>query len=165
MRKTTLKWTWTTSKQRAMNINYAVGLLMAALIGLYTWRAYLQKDEPPPSALPWVPIDVRKTKVYVSQTRDAGMYIERQRRTAIIGNPTLTPGYKGSMNGSLEWNFLTGICVCPPRGAPICGPPAPVIWSNGDADDTICDNVDAGGAFGGYEVVDFGGADANVCDV
>lgn len=148
-----------------MNINYAVGLLMAAIVGLYTWRAYLQKDSSPAPELPWVPIDVRKTKVYVSQTRDAGMFIERQRREAIIRNPTLRPGYRDSTNGSLEWNFLTGICVCPPRGEPICGPPEPVIWSDGGATDAICDNVDAGGAFGGYDVVDFGGAGANVCDV
>ena len=143
-----------------MNINAAVLWLMVAIVGLYSWRAYLHQDEPPPSLLPWVPIDVRKTKVYVSQTKDAGMYTEFQRRTAIIGNPSRGVSYKDSTNGSLEFG-LTGICVCPPRQ--VCGPPEPVIWSNGDADDTICDNVDAGGAFGGYDVIDFGGAAGNVC--
>ena len=143
-----------------MNINAAVLWVMVAIVGLYSWRAYLHQDEPPPSLLPWVPIDVRKTKVYVSQTKDAGMYTEFQRRTAIIGNPSRGVSYKDSTNGSLEFG-LTGICVCPPRQ--VCGPPEPVIWSNGDADDTICDNVDAGGAFGGYDVIDFGGAAGNVC--
>jgi hypothetical protein len=144
-----------------MNINAAVLWVMVAIVGLYSWRAYLHQDEPPPSLLPWVPIDVRKTKVYVSQTKDAGMYTEFQRRTAIIGNPSRGVSYKDSTNGSLEFG-LTGICVCPPRQ--VCGPPEPVIWSNGDADDTICDGVDAGGAFGGYDVIDFGGAAGNVCE-
>lgn len=144
-----------------MNINAAVLWLMVAIVGLYSWRAYLHQDDPPPSHLPWVPIDVRKTKVYVSQTKDAGMYTEFQRRTAIIGNPTRGVSYKDSTNGSLEYG-LTGICICPKE---VCPPdPAPVIWSNGDADDTICDGVDAGGAFGGYDVVDFGGAAGNVCE-
>lgn len=144
-----------------MNINAAVLWVMVAIVGLYSWRAYLHQDEPPLSLLPWVPIDVRKTKVYVSQTKDAGMYTEFQRRTAIIGNPSRGVSYKDSTNGSLEFG-LTGICVCPPRQ--VCGPPEPVIWSNGDADDTICDGVDAGGAFGGYDVIDFGGAAGNVCE-
>ncbi len=147
-----------------MNINAVALWVLAAILGLYTWRAYLHQDEPPPSALPWVPIDVRKTKVYVSQTKDAGMFVEFQRRIANIRNRPLIPSYKGSDNGYLDYG-LTGICVCP---APETGcPPAPnVIWSDGDADDEICDNVDAGGAFGGYDIVDFGGAaGGNVCDV
>lgn len=143
-----------------MNINAAAIWLMIAVLGLYTWRAYLHQDDPPPSGLPWVPIDVRKTKVYVSQTKDAGMYTEFQRRTAIIGNPTRGVSYKDSTNGSLEYG-LTGLCVCP--GKPPCGDPEPVIWSDGVAADTICDIVDAGGAGGMYETIDFGGAAGNVC--
>lgn len=143
-----------------MNINAAVAWILAAVIGLYAWRAFLHQEDPPPSGLPWVPIDVRKTKVYVSQTKDAGMFVELQRRLAILQNKPLVPSYKGSDNGSLEYG-LTGLCVCP--AGVICGPPAPVIWSNGDADDEICDVVDAGGAGGMYDVVDFGGAAGNVC--
>ena len=142
-------------------------LLIAMAVALLSHVAYAYtffSQQSIPTELPWVPIQVGKTKVYTNQTRDAGMYIERQRRIAIIQNQSGNVGYKGSTNGSLEWNFLTGICVCPPRG-PVC-PPAPnVIWSDGDANDEICDIVDAGGAFGGYDVVDFGGADANVCDI
>jgi hypothetical protein len=146
-----------------MSINLLVMGLLALVVGSYTWKAWSAgPDTPDPTFLPFVPIDVRKTKVYVSQTRDAGMYIERQRRTAIIGNPTRLVGYKDSTNGSLEFG-LTGVCVCPPKQ--VCGPPKPVIWSNGDADDAICDTVDAGGAFGLYDEIDFGGAaDGNVCD-
>jgi hypothetical protein len=145
-----------------MDINLLMIGLMALVIGYQAYNAYLSMDEPPKPNLPWVPIDVRKTKHYVSQTRDAGMYIERQRRVAIIGNRPLFPSYKGSTNGSLEY-YLTGICVCPPKD--VCPPdPAPVVWSAGDADDQICDNVDAGGAFGMYDVVDFGGAAGNVCE-
>jgi hypothetical protein len=145
-----------------MGINTAILSMLGAMLLWMSVRAFLRvEDGKEPNLLPWVPIDVRKTKVYVSQTRDAGMYIERQRRTAIIGNPTLKPSYQGSTNGSLE-SFLTAICVCPPRA--VCPPePLPVVWSNGDADDEICDVVDAGGAFGGYEAVDSGGAVGNVC--
>lgn len=147
-----------------MNINFIVLGLLTAIIGLYSWRAFLHQDEPPPSQLPWVPIDANKPRSFVNKTSDAGLHIERVRRTAIIGNPSGSVSYKGSTNGSLEWNFLTSVCVCPPR-KPICPPAAPVVWSNGDADDEICDNVDAGGAFGGYDVIDFGGAVGNDCDV
>jgi len=148
-----------------MNINVIVVALLSAVIGLYSWRAFLHQDEPPPSQLPWVPLDVNKPRSFVNKTSDAGLHIERVRRTAIIGNPSGAVSYKGSTNGSLEWNFLTSVCVCPPRGT-VCPPePAHVIWSNGDANDEICDVVDAGGAFGGYEVVDGGGATGNVCDV
>lgn len=147
-----------------MNINVLVVALLTTIIGLYSWRAFLHQNDPPPSQLPWVPIDANKPRSFVNKTNDAGLYIERVRRTAIIGNPSGSVSYKGSTNGSLEWNFLTSICVCPPRGNVCPAEPTPVIWSNGDADDQICDIVDAGGAFGGYEVVDAGGAFGNVCD-
>ena len=148
-----------------MNINVLVVALLTTIIGLYSWRAFLHQNEPPPSQLPWVPIDANKPRSFVNKTNDAGLYIERVRRTAIIGNPSGSVSYKGSTNGSLEWNFLTSVCVCPTRKGEVCPPePTPVIWSNGDADDDICDIVDAGGAFGGYDVVDGGGAFGNVCD-
>jgi hypothetical protein len=137
---------------------------MVVFVGYHAVQAYLSPKDPDKPILPWVPIDVRRTKHYVSQTRDAGMYIERQRRVAIIGNKPLYPSYKGSTNGSLEY-YLTGICVCPIAPVPVCPPdPEKVIWSDGDADDAICDNVDAGGAFGMYDAIDFGGAAGNVCD-
>ena len=147
-----------------MNINVLVAALLTAIIGLYSWRAFLHQNEPPPSQLPWVPIDANKPRSFVNKTSDAGLHIERVRRTAIIGNPSGAVSYKGSTNGSLEFNFLTSICVCPPKQ--VCPPePIPVIWSDGDANDEICDNIDAGGAFGGYDVVDFGGAVGNDCVV
>jgi hypothetical protein len=90
------------------------------------------------------------------------MFIERTRRAAILSNPSTFFSYKASTNGYLE-HGLTGILVGLPK--PVC-PVAPnVVWSDGDADDNICDNVDAGGAFGGYDVIDFGGAAGNDCDV
>jgi hypothetical protein len=144
-----------------MNINLLVLGVMFTLLGLYSWKAYTT-PESTPNFLPWVPIQVGKQRSFVNQTRDAGMFIERTRRTAIISNQSFIPSYKGSTNGYLEYG-LSGICVCPPK--PVC-PVAPnVVWSDGDADDVICDNIDAGGAFGGYDVVDFGGAAGNDCDV
>lgn len=151
-----------------ININIGiVGLLIVAL-GLHITYAYFSLDKPRPEGHPLlVPIQVGKTKTYVSQTRDAGMYIERTRRLAIIGGGCESAprfGYKDSTNGSLEYFFISGLCPArPPK--PLCpSEPTPVVWSNGDADDQICDIVDAGGAFGGYEVVDAGGAVGNVCD-
>ena len=144
-----------------MNINLLVLGVMFTILGLYSWKAYTT-PESTPNFLPWVPIQVGKQRSFVNQTRDAGMFIERTRRTAIISNQSFIPSYKGSTNGYLEYG-LSGICVCPPK--PVC-PVAPnVVWSDGDADDEICDNIDAGGAFGGYDAVDFGGAAGNDCDV
>lgn len=141
------------------------GLLIVALSLMIT-NAFFNMDKPPPSELPWVPIDVRKSRSFHSQTRDAGLYIEATRRKAIIGNPNLKVGYKGSTNGSLEWNFLTGICVCPSRGPPVCPlEPESVIWSADGADGDICDIVDGGAADGIYDVIDLGGAEGNVCDL
>ena len=145
-----------------MNINVIVLGLLFTVLGFYSWRAYLHQNDAPPSFLPWVPIQVGKERSFVNQTKDAGMFIERTRRTAIISNPSTFFSYKASTNGYLEQG-LTGICVCPPK--PIC-PVAPnVVWSDGDADDEICDIVDSGGAFGMYDAVDFGGAAGNDCDV
>ncbi len=146
-----------------MNINILVMGILTLILGGYAWKAYMTPvDAPSPHFLPFVPLDVRKNKVYVSQTKDAGMFIERQRRVAIIGNSSRLVGYKGADNGSLEFG-LTGICICPPKQ--VCpAEPDPVIWDANGADPEICDIVDAGGAFGGYEEVDFGGAADNVCE-
>ena len=112
--------------------------------------------------LPFVPIDVRKTKVYVSQTRDASMFIERQRRVAIIGNRPGVFSSKDTSNGYMEY-FLSAICVCPPKD--VC-PPAPnVIFDGGNATSEVCDIVDGGNADTEADVVDFGNAFTNVCDV
>ena len=153
-----------------MNINVLVIALLTTVIGLYSWRAFLHQNEPPPSQLPWVPIDANKHRSFVNKTSDAGMFIERTRRCTIINSGrggATSFKQKGSTNGSLEYYFLTGVCPGRPLPVgPICPPyPENVIWSNGDADDEICDNIDAGGAFGGYDVVDFGGAVGNDCDV
>jgi len=146
-----------------MSINLLVMGLLALVVGSYTWKAWSAgPDTLPPSFLPFTPIPVGKSTVYVSKTKDASMYIERQRRVAILQNRPFRPSYKGFTNGSVEVG-LSGLILPPQK--PVCGPPKPVIWSNGDADDAICDTVDAGGAFGLYDEIDFGGAaDGNVCD-
>ena len=148
-----------------MSLNLLVMGGLILMLGSFAWTAWSRgPDAPEPNFLPFVPMDTRTTKVYVSKSRDASMYTEAQRRVAIIGNPARLVGFKGSTNGSLEFG-LTSICVCPPKDTDLCpADPEPVIWSNGDADDPICDVVDAGGAFGLYEAVDFGGATGNVCD-
>jgi hypothetical protein len=146
-----------------MNINAIVMGLMALMLGAFAWKAWtMPSDAHMHHFLPFVPIDVRKTKVYVSQTRDAGMFTERQRRVAVIGNRQGTFSYKDSTNGYLEY-ALTALCVCPPKD--VC-PPAPnVIWDGGNATSEVCDIVDGGNAYTEADTVDFGNAQANVCDV
>jgi hypothetical protein len=143
-----------------MDINILVLGLMALLLGSYAWKAWTTPtDAPPPNFLPFVPIDVRKTKVYVSATKDASMYTERARREAVIRNPQGVYSYKGSTNGSLEWNFLTSVCVCPDRTAKVC--PAPeFVADGGNATSDVCDVIDGSGE----DVLDFGDSAANVCD-
>ena len=144
-----------------MNINYIVLGLMSLVVGFFTWKSYFRVDDTAPSLLPWVPIDVRKNKVYVSQTRDAGMFIERQRRMAVLKNPSHRFGNKSSTNGYLEY-ALTALCYCP---AGICPPAPDVIWDGGNATSEVCDIVDGGNAYTEAEVDDFGNAFTNVCDV
>ncbi len=143
-----------------MNINVLVMGILALILSGYAWKAYTTPvDAPAPNFLPFVPIDVRKTKIYVSPTKDASMYTERARRTAIISNPQGVYSYKGSTNGSLEWNFLTSVCVCPPRNPQVCPPPE-YIADAGNATSDVCDILDGSGT----EVLDFGDSGANVCD-
>jgi hypothetical protein len=141
-----------------MGINAIVLGLMAIAILLYSIQSY-QTAEKVPTDLPWVPIQAGKTRSFHSQTRDASMYTERMRRTAIISNPDLIVGNKSSTNGSLEWNFLTGICVCPPRGKkPIC----PTIYESVDGqyvDADSCNVLDGMGT----EIADFGDAFTDTC--
>jgi hypothetical protein len=147
-----------------MNINFIAVGLMTLLMGFYTWKAW----STPPDAhiqhfLPFTPIDVRKTKIYVSQTRDAGMYIERQRRVAIIGNRSDKFGVnKDTSNGYMDY-FLSAICVCPPKE--VCPPAPDAIWDGGNATSEVCDIVDGGDAYTEADAVDFGNAFTNVCEV
>ena len=147
-----------------MNINYIVLGVLALVAAFFTSKSYFRLDDSVPSQLPWVPIDVRKNKVYVSQTRDAGMFTERQRRVAIIGNKPGVFSYKDSTNGYLEY-ALTAILASPFIPTPVC-PPAPnVIWNGGNATSEVCDIVDGGTAFSDADAVDFGNAFTNVWDV
>lgn len=162
-----------------MSLNLIALGLMLAFVGYHAVQAYLSPGDPDKPKLPWVPIDVRKTKHYVSQTKDAGMYIERVRRVAIIQNQPLSPSYKGSTNGSLEYYLTAIISGYRPR-------PCPVTFGLVDGqyvDTTGCDVLDGMGSeiadFGNaftddcpgvcppaiYETQEGGDATANVCDV
>ncbi len=146
-----------------MDINILAMGLMTLVLGYYTWKAWTTpSDAHIQHFLPFTPIDVRKTKVYVSKTRDAGMYTERARRVAVIGNKDRGFSYKGSTNGYLD-AFLTAICVCPPKE--VCPPAPDVGWDGGNATSEVCDIVDGGDAYTEAEAVDFGDAFTNVCDV
>ena len=135
-----------------MGLN-AIALGILALVILYhAYTVFLNREAPPPSPLP-VPVQTHKSRSFHSQTRDAGLFTEGVRRRAIIGNPDLRVGYKGSTNGSLEWNFITGLCSGCIRGAPKC----PVVFDTTDGgyyDANSCDVLDGMG----QDTLDLGGA-------
>ena len=141
-----------------MNINLIVLGVLFTLLGLYSWKAYTTSSGSTPNFLPWVPIQVGKQRSFVNQTRDAGMHTEWMRRAAIISNPRGVYSYKGSTNGSLEWNFLTSICVCPLER--VC-PFHPTVDDGGNATSDVCDYLDGNGD----EVFDSGDAGPKGCDL
>ena len=124
-----------------MGINTWVVGLITIFLGLHATYAFLSLDKPRgPANLPWVPIQVGKTRSFHSQTRDASMFTERQRRVAIIGANhcgvgMVPPGQKHFSNGVME-TFLTGICAVVPSVKPPTPPtpptPPPVTtgWDN-----------------------------------
>ena len=140
-----------------MGLN-AIAIGLIALVALYhAYTLYMNRDAPPPSPLP-VPVQTHKSRSFHSQTRDAGLFTEGVRRKAIIGNPTLKVGHKGSTNGSLEWNFLTGLCSGCVRGT-FCALPPEYIADAGNATSEVCDILDGSGE----EILDFGDSGTNVC--
>ena len=103
-----------------MRFSLTINTLFLSLLGLFISYNVLKYYttptdvyQPPIGALP-VPIEVGKSKVYVSKERDASMATEARRRRAIIGSNgcAVRPkfGYSGSTNGSLETFFISGLC-------------------------------------------------------
>lgn len=130
-----------------MNINVIVVALMTAIVGLYSWKAFLHQNEPPPSQLPWVPIDANKHRSFVNQTRDAGMFTERTRRVAILGanncGVDMKPPFQKHFSNGVVETFLTGICAVTkavplPPLPPI--PPSPSFEFDTTIDGTSADN-------------------------
>ncbi len=126
---------------------------MTVIIGLNSWRAYLHQDDVMPTKLPWVPIQVGKQRSFVNQQRDAGMYVEKVRRSAILTNQSHLFSHKDSTNGYLEYG-LTSILVAPPK--PVLLPES--NWDAGNAESEIPDVIDGGNAFSLFDVIDFGSA-------
>jgi len=101
-----------------MRFNLTINTIFLSLLGLFigynVLNYYLTPTnvyQPPIGALP-VPIEVGKSKIYVSKERDASMRTEYMRRRTIIGSnsgPIKKFGYSGSTNGSLETFFLSSI--------------------------------------------------------
>jgi hypothetical protein len=140
-----------------MGLN-AIALGLLALVVLYhSYTLFLNREAPPPSPLP-VPVQTHKSRSFHSQTRDAGLFTEGVRRRAIIGNPDLVVGYKGSTNGSLEWNFLTGICA----GSCTYPRKCPTIYDTTDAGYVGADSCNVLDGMG-QDVLDLGGAWGEGC--
>ena len=113
-----------------MNINFIVVALLTTILGLSSWKAFLHQTDPPPSQLPWVPIDANKHRSFVNKTSDAGMFTERQRRVAIIGANScgvdMKPPFQRHFNNGVVETFLTGICaVTKPKPIVLPDPPNP----------------------------------------
>jgi|Laugresp1bdmlbsn_1035097.scaffolds.fasta_scaffold47096_1 hypothetical protein len=139
-----------------LNINTGV---IGIFIVLTTWAYFSHNPETikiNPLNLPWVPIDVRKNKVYVSMTKDASMFTERSRRVAIIGGPRRV-GYKDSTNGYLEAG-LTSLCVCPTGRCPVHDDIYDADGATPLEDVCVLDG-------NGNEIIDAGNADTVVCGV
>lgn len=150
-----------------MKFNFTINTVFLSLLGLFVGYNLLQyylvpKDvyQPPIGALP-VPIEVGRSKIYVSKERDASMATEIKRRRAIIGSNSCAVhpkfGYSGSTNGSLETFFISGLCPTFIKDSytTICQ-----IYDGGSANtesQTIFDGGDAGGASQEIEL-DFGNA-------
>jgi len=99
-----------------LTINTIFLSLLGLFIGYNVLNYYLTPTnvyQVPIGALP-VPIEVGRSKIYVSKERDASMATEARRRRAIIGSNScaIHPkfGYSGSTNGSLETFFISGLC-------------------------------------------------------
>ena len=136
-----------------LNINTGV---IGMFLMLATWAYFSHNPETikiNPLSLPWVPIDVRKNKVYVSMTKDASMYTERARRVAIIGGPDRFGRDKSSLNGYLEAG-LTSICKAVFD--------KDIIFDAGEAVDEYCDILDDSGD---GIVYDAGNENTLVCGV
>jgi hypothetical protein len=149
-----------------LNINTLLIAVLVLILGSGIVSYYFQAKDPyaiPTGNLP-VPIEVGKSKIYVSKTGDASMSTEYKRRRAIIGSNScgLTPkfSYQGSTNGSLESYFISGLCPTFNK----VQPPISVIYDGGDAYDEFTYILD-GNAEDGYVLLDLGNAYTTVCGV
>lgn len=151
-----------------MKFSFTINTLFLSLLGLFigynVLNYYLTPTnvyQPPIGALP-VPIQVGKSKIYVSKERDASMATETKRRRTIIGSNScaIHPkfGYSGSTNGSLETFFISGLCPAFIKDGvqKVCTS----IFDGGNAESEFCYVLDGNG---GDVIVDGGYADTNVC--
>lgn len=105
-----------------MKISFNINTIFLSLLGLFIsynfvnyYLTAVDVYKPPIGNLP-VPIEVGRSKIYVSKDRDASMYTEYSRRKAVIKtnvcrikDPRFGFWNKFSTNGTLESYFLTSI--------------------------------------------------------
>ena len=151
-----------------IKVNFNINTIFLSLLGLYisyNFLNYYLKPvdvyKPPIGNLP-VPIEVGKSKIYVSKERDASMATEIKRRRAIIGSNScaIHPkfSYSGSTNGSLATFFISGLCPTFVKEGiqKVCTS----IFDGGNAESEYCEVLDGNG---GDVIVDGGYADTNIC--
>ena len=137
-----------------MNINlFSMGMLVV-FIAYHAWLAWQPIPLAPTSGLP-APMQVGKQRSFVNMTRDAGMFVELQRRQA---TRTANRFQKGFTNGVLE-SFITGICTNCPEG--ICPPEIYEVEDGGNAFTESCNVFDEAAG----ELIDLGDANTNLCPI
>jgi hypothetical protein len=111
-----------------MKISFNINTIFLSLFGIFVgynilnyYLTAVDIYKPPIGNLP-VPIEVGKSKIYVSKNQDASMYTEYSRRKAVIKtnvcrikDPRFGFWNKDSTNGTLESYFLTSIYNERPR--------------------------------------------------
>lgn len=149
-----------------LNINTLLIAVLVLILGSGIFNYYFQAKDPyaPPTGMLPVPIEVGKSKIYVSKNGDASMATETKRRRAIIGSNScgLYPkfSYQGSTNGSLETYFISGLCPTFIKQPSIV---CTSIFDGGNAEDEFCYVLDGNEPY--QFVVDGGYADTNVCNL
>lgn len=155
-----------------MRFSLSINTLFLSLFGLFIGYNVLKYYttptnvyQPPIGNLP-VPIEVGRSKIYVSKERDASMATEIKRRRAIIGGNScaLSPkfGYSGSTNGSLETFFISGLCPTFVKDSiqTIC-----TLYDGGDAEIESQNILEGGNADNNSQAVEIDLGNANTTTV
>ena len=151
-----------------MNMVPTLGMAMFLLYFLYS--AYASpKDPDRPELPPWlIGIPMGKERNLGGSSRDASMFTQSTRRTAVVNghwaNPTRvlreTPHTSGFTNGALEIFSIGSICTR------ICNAVCPNIFDGGTPATDSCEILEGGAPATEAAVVwDGGNANSIVCEV
>jgi len=150
-----------------LSLNFIGSALLAMVIANLFISAAANVPQAPELHYMTPPISVGKERSFSSGNSDASMFIQQQRRRAIVNAHYGSPGYvlresnhtSGFTNGVLELS-LTGVCekICAAAAAvvAVCEP----NLDGGNATTEYCEVLDGNG---GGTVLDAGNAQTVVC--